>query len=321
MGEQKVSQRPESLRAIGFFFVRLTSRAVDLAVMLGLLFLFGIGVYGIWDAQQVYRAADVTKFEIYKPTLQETTSFAALSRLNDEVIGWLTVYGTGIDYPLVQGEDNIKYLTTDASGAFAPSGSLYLDYRNQADFTDFNSIIFGHHMAQSAMFGDVSRFADAAYFDAHQYGMLYAANRSYGLEFWVMLDVDAYDKAIYRPALEEEARAEYLALISAKAVCIRDVPVTPEDHLVLFSTCAEDVTNGRHVLVAKLLEDVPENPYPTEAPSTPRGGRKRTLGTAVRRVPTLVWSLGILFILLFLQVMLRKRRGSEAPMSRGETTR
>ncbi|MCG4817374.1 class B sortase, partial [Collinsella aerofaciens] len=79
-------------------------------------------------------------------TAEGGLSFEQLKELNPEVFGWLTVYGTNIDYPVTQGKDNWKYVNTNALGEYSLSGAIFLDYTNRKDFQDFNSILYGHHM-------------------------------------------------------------------------------------------------------------------------------------------------------------------------------
>ena len=79
------------------------------------------------------------------------------------VVG-LALDGTKVDYPLLQSQDNVKYLDRNAFGDYTVSGSIFLDYRFNPNFTDFNTIIYGHSMASGAMFGEIQKFADQDFF-------------------------------------------------------------------------------------------------------------------------------------------------------------
>lgn len=246
---------------IGIFLVKAAASIVNLAVLALCLLLLSYGCYAIWDSGQIQKGADQARYEVYKPTEDDTLSFHELQDINPEVFGWLTVYGTGVDYPLVQGEDNEKYVNTDATGEYSLTGSLFLDCRNNRDFTDFNSIVYGHHMAEDKMFGDISDFDDKAYFEEHPYGSLYYRGRTHGIKFFAFLKTDAYDE-IYTPGLAEPGqRRRYLDKIRDQAQNYRDIQVTKEDHLLLLSTCASVLTNGRYILAGKITEQVPENPF------------------------------------------------------------
>ena len=105
-----------------------------IAGVIGLLLLL-YTCYTWWDTQQIYENASATSYSVYNPKNQE--SFEELVKINPEVIGWLTVEDTNINYPLTQGKDNSKYVNTDAKGNASLSGSLFLDCRNHPDFSDF----------------------------------------------------------------------------------------------------------------------------------------------------------------------------------------
>jgi len=203
------------------------------------------------------------------------------------VIGCLTVYGTHIDYPLVQGEDNMTYVNTSVTGESLLSGSIFLDYRNRQDFSDFNSIIHGHHMERQVMFGDIGQFAEETYFEEHQYGNLYAGGQNYGIEFFAFLHADAHDHTIYTPAIEGEAnRQDYLERLLDAAIYIRQAGMGTSDHLVLLSTCASDATNGRHILVGKIGTTVYEDSFRKETPWEFGG---RDLREWLGQIPVWIW--------------------------------
>lgn len=242
--------------------IRLLDSIINLMVLLLFLTVITFGSYAIWDTQQLYQEAEEEHYEQYKPVAGETLSFSQLQKINPDVFGWLTVYGTNIDYPLVQGEDNVTYVNTSVTGEPLLSGSIFMDYRNRRDFSDFNSILFGHHMDHQVMFGELGQFAEEDYFDSRQYGNLYVGGRDYGIEFFAFLQVDAYDRQTYTPAIKGEANClEYVEFLLEEAVYTRPIRVEAEDHLVLLSTCSSDATNGRHILVGKLSTTVYEDPF------------------------------------------------------------
>jgi sortase B len=282
-----------------------------------IMLLILIGCYAMWDSHQVFRAADAARYEIYKPAeASEESSFEDLQTLNPDVFAWLTVYGTRIDYPVVQGADNVKYVNTDAKGEYSLSGAIFLDYRSRADFSDFNSFLYGHHMEKEAMFGQIGLFADQDYFNAREHGMLYYAGREHGIDFFAFLHADAYDGEIYRaPIKEPEERQAYLELLLASALHTRDIRVTASDRMILLSTCSDASTNGRDILVGKITNAYYEDPFFTEAAETPK------IIQAIDRLPGL-WSqipgryklvlIGLLFILLLILLFFAVKRPRRA---------
>ena len=194
------------------------------------------------------------ELENYNPIdHHEEKGFYQLEQKYPDVKGWISIEGTHIDYPLLQSEDNVKYLDHNAFGDYVVTGSIFLDYRFNANFTNFNTIIYGHHVPTGDMFGDIKKFTNKDFFDTHRYGTIYYNGEEKELEIFGILEVDAYDMNIYRPLSDniEENQAYYQYLLS-KATYKRDVSVTSEDKICLLSTCFVDVTNGRHILLAKI---------------------------------------------------------------------
>lgn len=290
--------------------IRVVDGTVNLAVLVLFLFLLAYGCYGLWDSHQIYQEAAAKQYEIYKPTQEDSMSFDEFCRMNSEVFGWLTVYGTGIDYPLVQAEDsNDKYLNMDASGNYSLTGSLFMDFRNQSNFNDFNSIIYGHHMEKGAMFGDIGNFLEKEYFNSHRYGSLYYGGQDHGLEFWAAIKVNAYDLDVYQPAITEEAaRQDYLNLIREKAVQIRDIGATKEDKLVLLSTCASQPTDGRHILIGRVTDKTYPDTYAEQKEDSKSSFAtidKQSVRKLLSGVPIWVWmALGGMLI-VFIVVTIR----------------
>jgi len=247
--------------------IRLTSSVISLFVLVAIMLMLAFGGYTQWDASQVYRAADAEHFAKYKPTTaNKGLTFKELQAINPEVCAWLTVYGTHIDYPVTQASDNIKYINTDATGQHSLSGSLFLDSSNAKDFSDFASIIFGHHMEKDTMFGEIAFFGQKSYFNDRRYGTLYYGGKRHGLEFFAFMHVDAYDSTVYHTKFTGvTARQTYLDGIERRALNLREgVTVSTDDRLVLLSTCSEDSTNGRDILVGRITDQVPADPFKTD---------------------------------------------------------
>ncbi len=213
------------------------------------------------------------ELENYNPIdHHEEKGFYQLEQKYPDVKGWISIDGTHIDYPLLQSEDNVKYLDHNAFGDYIVTGSIFLDYRFDAKFKNFNTIIYGHHVPTGDMFGDIKKFTNKDFFDTHRYGTIYYNGEEKELEIFGILEVDAYDMNIYRPLSNnrEENQAYYQYLLS-KATYKRDVSVTSDDKICLLSTCFVDVTNGRHILLAKInsvfkKEQINSSSNPTNLP-------------------------------------------------------
>ncbi|MBQ8133584.1 MAG: class B sortase [Clostridia bacterium] len=246
-----------NLNAFGKKTISFIDKMINFFVLVVIVLTFIFGIYSIIDNRQLEQQADADNYKMYKPTADDTLSFEQLQKLNPDVFGWLTIDNTLIDYPLLQGKNNDIYINTAPDGSFSLTGSIFLDYRNSKDFSDFNSIIYGHHVENDAMFGGLDHFSEKEYFNNHQYGSVYFEGKKYKLEIYAFLTADAYDLSVFKPNVPPDDHKSYLAMIKNKAVNYRDINITEDDHIILLSTCSSESTNGRNLLAAKLEEELP----------------------------------------------------------------
>lgn len=265
--------------------VKFTDHIVDGLFVVLMLLLLLVAIYIKLDSDSVYQGADPKRWIQYKPDFPEdVVSFEDLQKKNPDVKGWLTIYGTNIDYPVLYSpEDNNYYLNHNSLKEPESSGSIYLDYRNNPNLSDFNNILHGHHMAEHKMFGDLDLFAKDDFFQKHEFGNLFYNGKDNGLQIIATILTDGYDAKIYNTGIQtDEEKVKLINYIYQKAILIRGVnltnkeqsererqllqqgvtsPLTPRDTLIIFSTCNLTETNGRYIVVAKLLDHTVPNPY------------------------------------------------------------
>jgi len=259
--EEKVSHK------IGRYAITAGDRIVNAAILIVILLMLLYATYAIWDDYSIVKAADPGNFTEYSPAAS-TLKFADFAAKNPDVIGWLTIPDTDIDYPLVQGDD-LYYLNHNALREESLSGALFLTQENSPGFTDFNSIIYGHHMSEGRMFGDLDKFLDADFFDAHPYARIYYdSSRRQGEGFrpdgswaWHTVSLTSIaecrgdDSVWYSPGMTDNAFKEaFLFAALTDAVHYRDIGATPDDHLIELSTCQSADSNGRTILTGRIEE-------------------------------------------------------------------
>ncbi|NCC47627.1 MAG: sortase, partial [Clostridia bacterium] len=134
--------------------------------------------------QQPHPTASVTSTVPAAPTARPTTAvwptagesepteiqpqFRELLEINDDVIGWIIIPGTMIDYPVVQGDDNKWYLDHDLYGEEDKAGTVFMDYRMTLDGKDRHQILYGHHLRQGTMFTDLMKYKNADFFQKNR---------------------------------------------------------------------------------------------------------------------------------------------------------
>lgn len=232
--------------------IRIVDKIVNLLIAICFFPILCYGLYGVWDSQQINQQADTSLYEIYKPSENDEMSFQELKSINQDVFGWLTIEGTHIDYPLVQGTDNSRYVNTNVKGEFSLSGSLFLDCRNKQDFSNINNVIYGHHMEKKAMFGELENFSEQSYFSYHQTGKIFDGNSWHTIEFFAFLEADAYDSILYNVSLQNGDRQIYLDYVKEHAKIFSELQFGEEDRYIVLSTCTSSSTNGRHLLVGRI---------------------------------------------------------------------
>lgn len=327
--------------------VRFTDQIVDGLFVVLMLLLLLVAIYIKMDSDSVYQGADPKRWIQYKPDFPEdVVSFEELQEKNPDVKGWLTVYGTNIDYPVLHStEDNFYYLNHNSLKEPDGSGSIYLDYQNNPDLSDFNNILHGHHMQQHKMFGDLDLFAESEFFEKHEFGNLYYNGKDNGLQIIATILTDGYDRNIYNTKVRtDEEKVKLINYIYQHSILIRGVdltnkaqaererkllqqgvtsPLTPHDKLIVFSTCNLKETNGRYIVVAKLLDHTVANPYEeTELKKKDNGERidTFTLFNEYGALPLWVWFaiLILLIILTFILYKLSRRRDRRITRKRAE---
>ncbi len=109
--------------------------------------------------------------------------FAALQKINPQIIAWVSIPNSRIDYPIAQAKDNVFYLHHDFYGRSSFSGCVFLDKDAKPDFTSNDSPIYGHHMRNGSMFGTLEYFREAAFRDSHQIAFVYLPDRTIKYQF------------------------------------------------------------------------------------------------------------------------------------------
>ena len=235
------------------------------------LFLIVAGVYSayaLWDNMQVYAAVDDAMSELMelKPGLDEDNgpTFDELRKINPDVCAWLTLDNTEIDYPVLQGEDNLSYINTDVYGNFALSGSIFLDSGCDNTFHGKYSLLYGHHMANSKMFGDLDLYEEQEFFNENTTGTLLLPDRSYELEIFACLKVAASEDAIFTPQKWQTDTVGLLDFVKGNAMYIHQDTMnqigTSEDfsQILAMSTCSSDFTDARTIILAVMKPYSPE---------------------------------------------------------------
>ncbi|MBP0986329.1 MAG: class B sortase, partial [Oscillospiraceae bacterium] len=122
------------------------------------------------------------KADLYRQLQNIGADFAALGEINDEVVGWIQIPNTKINYPVAQSGDNSYYLRHMFNKEYNPGGGIFLDYRNSSNFSSKHSLMYGHPMNNGTMFTNITTYTTQSYYDGHTYGLLYTPSGNYVVE-------------------------------------------------------------------------------------------------------------------------------------------
>ena len=214
------------------------------------------------EQQEALKEEYVIK-ELTKKELAELPiDFEGLWEINPEIYAWIRVPDTKIDYPILQheGEDQGYYLTRDIYGENSQAGSIYTEHYNRKDFTDPNTLLYGHNMKNGSMFHNVRYFAEKEYFDEHEELYIYVPGKI--LKYQIITCYEYDDRHILGSFdfSDEEVFAEYLEEImnprSMYTMVREGVELTPENRIVTLSTCVANKPNNRRLLQAVFVEEI-----------------------------------------------------------------
>ena len=180
--------------------------------------------------------------------------FDALKKLNPDVVGWIYQKDTIINYPIMRGSDNDRYLHADINKKYSVSGSIFMDYRNNADFSDFNTIVYGHHMHDGSMFKSLRGYTkENDYYKDHKTLELITPDKKYHLEIISSYITPATSDAYKYSFINEAEKQVFIDNAVMKSKISTGVTATTSDKIVTLSTCAYDYDEARYVVVCKAV--------------------------------------------------------------------
>lgn len=193
------------------------------------------------------------QMDVYEP--RKEIDWDGLKAIDENVVAWIEMEGSSIDYPVAHGSDNDQYLRHLIDGKYNDAGTIFVDCRNNRGFTDKNTVIYGHHMFdEPLMFAELENYESQDYYESHKVIMIHTPDAEY----------DVYPVAGYQTTgtggylqFEFQSDQEFLDYVNSfvsRSTFRSDETIAADDQMVLFSTCSYDVYNGRYVLIGKLVK-------------------------------------------------------------------
>lgn len=238
----KRSALSKVLLIIGIFLV-LASLAVG-----------GFLAYQYLSARSAY--SDVAKLSaVDEDTVDASTlqvDWEALRAVNPDVVGWVLIPGTNVNYPIVQAKDNDYYLEHLFNGAVSKAGAVFLDCDDKADFSYRNNLVYGHNLIDGAMFASVTKYVDQEFFDEHHEVLLATPTCNYRLRAVCSLVWDGGDGSIRQAHFEsDEEFHSFVQSLLNRAAAKGEFAAEDVDKMICLVTCSYQTDNSRTVLCLK----------------------------------------------------------------------
>lgn len=180
--------------------------------------------------------------------------FEALQKVNPDVVGWIYQKDTIINYPIMRGSDNDQYLHSDINKKYSVSGSIFMDYRNSGDFSDFNTIVYGHHMHDGSMFKSLRGYTkETDYYKDHKTFELITPDKKYHLQIVSAFITPATSEAYTYSFNNIADKQAFLNYAVKNSKISTGVTATTDDKIITLSTCAYDYDEARYVVVCKAV--------------------------------------------------------------------
>ena len=224
--------------------LKAANTIINFIVVLSLCAAGLYAVYALWDNNRIYAAAEDVQADMkkLKPDAdQDKASFEELLAINPDVCAWVSLDNTKVDYPVLQGANNM----------------IYLDSRNDRTFSDRYSLLYGHHMKNGSMFGDLDLYKDEAFFTKNTTGMLILPDRSYKLEIFACLLIEAGDDYIFEPNQWQNDIDGLISYAEKNALhlhqdTVNELRKDSNLQVLALSTCSSEFTDARTIILAAM---------------------------------------------------------------------
>ena len=172
----------------------------------------------------------------------DSVDFDALMLMAPDAVAYLYQDGTVIHYPVMQSDDNEYYLSHLYDGTENPAGCLFIDYKNNASFTDYNTVIYGHNMWDGSMFSSLWQYREQSYYDAHPTMQLITKNGEYSVQiisaFTAKTDESSDEYSPWTVSFETDSAYDaWLSHMIQHSEIVCDIPADTDDRVVTLSTC------------------------------------------------------------------------------------
>lgn len=179
-------------------------------------------------------------------------NISALQEKNEDVVGWIRIPDTRIDYPLMQGEDNDFYLNHTWEKQPNSVGSIFLEYLNSPELTDYNTIVYGHNMNNKSMFGELEHYALTEFWKDHPYVYIATDAGVYRYEIFAFSQASVESLTYGLNPQRDDTKEKFLNLSLENSQIDTGIVPPVTDRILTLSTCSGADYAFRYVVQARL---------------------------------------------------------------------
>lgn len=183
-----------------------------------------------------------------------TVDLAALKEVNGDVLGWISIPGTELSYPLLQSGDNQYYLRRSWRGYSNDGGAIFMESTNQPDLSDFHTIIYGHRMLNDTMFGTLKYFRQPDFWKEHPCIYIVTADGLYEYDIFSAYEAGVRSLLYRLDLVESNLQGEFLQFCQSSSTIDTGVIPTEGDQILTLSTCTGSGHAKRWVVQAVLWD-------------------------------------------------------------------
>jgi len=196
---------------------------------------------------------DVNPFRLYGKLGLDEVNFSELKKKNSDTVAWLSVDRTNINYPIVKTSNNDFYLDHTFDRTFKKSGWTFMDYRNNPDMSDYNTIFYGHNLINKTAFGSVSNIFTENWFNkSNKMIVVLTEGKKYTYRIFSAYYIGPEVYYLTTNFYNMEEREKFINTLKKRSVVKFNESVSVNDKIITLSTCTED-NKGRKVVHAKLV--------------------------------------------------------------------
>lgn len=210
---------------------------------------------GVLNGEKKNNKNDSNETNLYKKYGNidiNNVDFKELKEVNKDVVAWIMVDGTSVNYPIVKTDNNSYYLDHDIKGNFKSSGWVFMDYRNNSDLSDDNTIVYGHNLPNQTAFGSLNNlFSDEWFEKSNHYIVVLTEKGKYVYEVFSIYEINPETYYLQNNFYKKEYK-EFINTIENRSIYDFNVYVETTDQIITLSTCTEDNKNRKVVHAKKI---------------------------------------------------------------------